>query len=74
VLSVADSDLSTADQELLASAKRKMLAERARRVRPHLDDKILASWNGLMLAPWLGPRRCWVNRATVEPPKKISRS
>jgi hypothetical protein len=26
-----------------------MLAARARRVRPHLDDKILASWNGLML-------------------------
>ena len=22
---------------------------RARRVRPHLDDKMLASWNGLML-------------------------
>jgi uncharacterized protein YyaL (SSP411 family) len=49
VLSVAGTDLSTADQELLASAKRKMLGERARRVRPHLDDKILASWNGLML-------------------------
>ncbi len=26
-----------------------MLAARSRRVRPHLDDKILASWNGLML-------------------------
>jgi uncharacterized protein YyaL (SSP411 family) len=26
-----------------------MLAVRAGRVRPHLDDKILASWNGLML-------------------------
>ena len=26
-----------------------MLAARNRRVRPHLDDKILASWNGLML-------------------------
>ena len=37
------------DQLLLASAKNKMLAVRARRVRPHLDDKILASWNGLML-------------------------
>jgi uncharacterized protein YyaL (SSP411 family) len=49
VLSVVDNALSPADQELLASAKRKMLAERARRVRPHLDDKILASWNGLML-------------------------
>ena len=31
------------------SAKAKMSAERARRIRPHLDDKILASWNGLML-------------------------
>jgi uncharacterized protein YyaL (SSP411 family) len=26
-----------------------MLAVRATRVRPHLDDKVLASWNGLML-------------------------
>jgi uncharacterized protein YyaL (SSP411 family) len=38
-----------ADSHLLASAQTKMLAVRARRIRPHLDDKILASWNGLML-------------------------
>jgi hypothetical protein len=37
------------DEALLASAKRKMFDARRRRVRPHLDDKILASWNGLML-------------------------
>jgi uncharacterized protein YyaL (SSP411 family) len=37
------------DSALLASAKRKMFAARSRRIRPHLDDKILASWNGLML-------------------------
>ena len=37
------------DLELLASAKSKMLAARNQRIRPHLDDKILASWNGLML-------------------------
>jgi hypothetical protein len=37
------------DHELLASAKRKMFDARSQRVRPHLDDKILASWNGLML-------------------------
>ena len=37
------------DVALLNSAKAKMLAVRNRRVRPHLDDKILASWNGLML-------------------------
>jgi uncharacterized protein YyaL (SSP411 family) len=37
------------DEALLASAKRKMFDAQSRRVRPHLDDKILASWNGLML-------------------------
>jgi uncharacterized protein len=37
------------DQGLLASAKAKMLEARNARVRPHRDDKVLASWNGLML-------------------------
>ena len=37
------------DSALLASARRKMFKARAKRIRPHLDDKILASWNGLML-------------------------
>jgi uncharacterized protein YyaL (SSP411 family) len=49
VLSIADPNLPAADAPLLASARAKMLAVRAGRVRPHLDDKILASWNGLML-------------------------
>ena len=49
VLSVVTPDLAEADRLLLASAKKKMFATRAKRMRPHLDDKILASWNGLML-------------------------
>ncbi len=49
VLRVADPVLSAADRPLLDSARARMLAARARRVRPHLDDKILTSWNGLML-------------------------
>jgi len=49
VLSIVDPNLSPGDQSLLVSAKRKMFDARARRVRPHLDDKVLASWNGLML-------------------------
>jgi uncharacterized protein len=48
VLSIVN-PVSKADEPLLASAKSKMLAVRAKRIRPHLDDKILASWNGLML-------------------------
>jgi uncharacterized protein YyaL (SSP411 family) len=45
----ADRQVGPTDLELLASAKKKMSDTRSRRVRPHLDDKILASWNGLML-------------------------
>jgi len=49
VLSLADANLTDAEKRLLISAKAKMLEVRHRRIRPHLDDKILASWNGLML-------------------------
>ncbi len=49
VLSVADPKVAESDQPLLASAKKKMSDVRAKRIRPHLDDKVLASWNGLML-------------------------
>jgi uncharacterized protein YyaL (SSP411 family) len=34
----------------LAEAERTLFAARARRVRPHLDDKVLTSWNGLMIS------------------------
>jgi len=49
VLSVVGSNLPSADLPLLDSAMTKMREVRAKRIRPHLDDKILASWNGLML-------------------------
>ena len=34
----------------LAAMRQRLLARRAGRVRPGLDDKILADWNGLMIA------------------------
>ena len=34
----------------LAAMRERLLAHRAGRVRPSLDDKILADWNGLMIA------------------------
>ena len=49
VLSIVEPKISAEDGILLASAKTKMSAVHAKRIRPHLDDKILASWNGLML-------------------------
>ncbi len=33
----------------IAVARKKLLAVRGRRVPPHRDDKVLASWNGLMI-------------------------
>ena len=49
VLSIAHPKIDPAEEGLLKSAKEKMFAARSKRVRPHLDDKVLASWNGLML-------------------------
>ncbi len=72
VLSIADPALTGPEQALLASAKSKMFAARAQRVRPQRDDKVLASWNGLMLGAMaragavLGERR--VSRRRGEEP------
>jgi uncharacterized protein YyaL (SSP411 family) len=37
-------------EERLAGLRQKLLAARDQRVRPGLDDKVLADWNGLMIA------------------------
>jgi hypothetical protein len=48
ILHVAD-DAAAVDAARVREWKRQLLAVRAHRVRPARDEKILASWNGLML-------------------------
>jgi uncharacterized protein len=52
ILSIAkpDEKLSESDAAALQRIQQKLFEIRAKRVRPHLDDKILVSWNGLMLS------------------------
>src|SRR5438874_957096 len=44
----------TADEivKSIARSREKLLAIRAQRPRPHLDDKIIAAWNGLMISAY----------------------
>jgi uncharacterized protein len=37
-------------EEALAAARETLFAFRAKRPRPHLDDKIITAWNGLMIS------------------------
>ncbi len=41
----------------MASMREKLLQARAKRVRPRTDDKVLASWNGLMIATYARANR-----------------
>jgi uncharacterized protein len=59
---------SMEDENRLAPMRAKLLAARAKRVRPGLDDKVLADWNGLMIAGLVNAgvsldEPAWVQRA-----------
>src|SRR5260370_42423439 len=43
-------DAPTANETRLAPLRHKLLAAREQRIRPGLDNKALADWNGLMIA------------------------
>ncbi len=39
-------------REILDTARHRLLSLRSRRPKPHLDDKIITAWNGLMISAW----------------------
>jgi uncharacterized protein YyaL (SSP411 family) len=51
-VSPADDKLEDAVRDLLKQSREKLFAIRVKRPRPHLDDKIIAAWNGLMISAY----------------------
>ena len=52
----------------LTAARKKLLARRDQRIRPHLDDKVVTAWNGFMVeafakAGWAFNRRDYIDAA-----------
>ncbi|MDX1479754.1 MAG: thioredoxin domain-containing protein, partial [Saprospiraceae bacterium] len=65
---VADAHGITVEQlgTIIASAKETLMAERDKRVRPGLDDKVLTSWNALMLKGYVDAYRAFGDAAYLE--------
>ena len=51
--------------DALSRARAQLFAARAHRPRPHLDDKVLTAWNGLMIAAFARAARVLAGRATA---------
>jgi len=49
-ISPVDGKDEDAVRRLLAQGRQKLFSIRSKRPRPHLDDKIIAAWNGLMIS------------------------
>src|SRR6266480_3298515 len=51
-VSPADPESEQAARDLLKRCREKLFSIRSKRPRPHLDDKIIAAWNGLMISAY----------------------
>lgn len=56
--------------ELLASARKKLNKIRRQRPRPHLDDKIITAWNGMMLSAFAKASLVFKNPEFLEEAKQ----
>lgn len=58
---------------ILATARQRLFRARAKRPRPHLDDKVLVSWNGLMISAFAQGAQTLDDPAYLESSEKAAR-
>lgn len=63
-------ELPSEDEARLAPMRQKLLDHRGKRIRPGLDDKILADWNGLLIAALARVSRFVSRESYLEAAKK----
>ncbi|WP_213423479.1 thioredoxin domain-containing protein [Bhargavaea massiliensis] len=59
-------------EDILDESLPKMLAYREKRVYPHLDDKVLTSWNGLMIAALAKAGAAFSDSGMIETAKRAA--
>jgi len=60
-------------QDILDSARSKLLKARDQRIRPFLDDKIITSWNSLMISAFSLAYQIWDNHQYLSHAQKAAR-
>jgi len=60
-------------EKLLEEGRKKLFAEREKRVRPGRDEKILTSWNGLMISSFVDGFKVTENERYLDGAKKAAR-
>jgi uncharacterized protein YyaL (SSP411 family) len=64
---------SAAEEDHLAELRRALFAERAQRVRPGTDDKVLAGWNGLAISGLVAAWRASDHAPALELALRVAR-
>src|SRR5258708_19974185 len=59
-------------EKLLASAREKLFRTRSQRPRPHLDDKIITAWNGLLLSAFARAYQVFRNPTPLQHAQKAA--